>query len=912
MSKRIEEFIEALEDEISCARNVKSATTALFKGKLIGQMAGHFVYEFSATRIATSEDDTPAEIEIAGRSYNCVIVATKGMEIEIAVQSNLGDTIHSAKLISKRNQVLTRLVERFKGVRTNQSEFFRFAEKVFDGKNTSTVNASIKPQYSFQSHNPPNESQAKAIDNSFRSSLCVIWGPPGTGKTRTIARAVEAHLRHGRRILLVSHANTAVDAALADIASQVSESFYKDGKILRLGVPKDQTLVEEYPLVMIENIILKINADRDNERKTIQSELAKLEAALCSLKPLIRLFDRIKQLERQVQRPNMAALESYNLVVAEIAAAKCKLTSAQVEAQRIGSAAMLCTYPSKIRDLEIFISTREQIARELNGKISGQGRGQLTPQEELDFCYEDFEELVISKEINPNRVVKENNDLQTQYRLLKKKFDVIESKVESDSRSILSEWRVVATTLSKIYSSSALDDQWFDVLIVDEASMVPMPLMYWALSKVKTAVTIVGDFKQLPPIVQSSTSITSKWLGRSIFEQLEIDNVEKARQNLIVSLLDTQYRMAPEIAAVSSRMFYGGLLKSDSSTKSLGLNDSIFGQNRLVIVDTSEVDPWCSSPSTGSRVNLYTAGFCVNLCQRLLAEHPALSVGIATPYRPHAELIGKAVDDLGLGKSVLVNTVHRFQGGEAQAIIFDCVDGKGSKRSILNDSADDFYSGPSGKLSSNAAVMLNVALTRARSLFVLVVNKQHYLNTQPESLLCEFIEELSKTGISKNSREIDGGFRVDDLLESSTWQSLGSVHNEKDFWSVFLTDLKAANESVCLVSPFITTRRTEFFLAEFEAMICRGVELKIYTRPVAEHTQDHMKEGAKNVISELTRIGAQVIQMPKLHQKVVLVDDSICWEGSLNILSHKDTLEHMRRLEGRQMAAEVKRSLRLC
>ena len=51
-------------------------------------------------------------------------------------------------------------------------------------------------QYSISKH-PPNDAQKKAIAHSFSFPITVIWGPLGTGKTKTIAKVVEAHLRAG-------------------------------------------------------------------------------------------------------------------------------------------------------------------------------------------------------------------------------------------------------------------------------------------------------------------------------------------------------------------------------------------------------------------------------------------------------------------------------------------------------------------------------------------------------------------------------------------------------------------------------------------------------------------------------------------------------------------------------------------
>ena len=56
-----------------------------------------------------------------------------------------------------------------------------------------------------------NDDQRAAIRRSLGSDTTFVWGPPGTGKTTTLARIVKAHYRAGQSILLVSNTNIAVD-----------------------------------------------------------------------------------------------------------------------------------------------------------------------------------------------------------------------------------------------------------------------------------------------------------------------------------------------------------------------------------------------------------------------------------------------------------------------------------------------------------------------------------------------------------------------------------------------------------------------------------------------------------------------------------------------------------------------------
>jgi uncharacterized coiled-coil DUF342 family protein len=64
-----------------------------------------------------------------------------------------------------------------------------------------------------------NAEQARALGALTSPGGWFVWGPPGTGKTTVIARAVREAIGRGQSVLLVSHTNAAVDTALAALPS---------------------------------------------------------------------------------------------------------------------------------------------------------------------------------------------------------------------------------------------------------------------------------------------------------------------------------------------------------------------------------------------------------------------------------------------------------------------------------------------------------------------------------------------------------------------------------------------------------------------------------------------------------------------------------------------------------------------
>jgi hypothetical protein len=79
------------------------------------------------------------------------------------------------------------------------------------------------------------DDQADALERSLGSDLLLVLGPPGTGKTQTLARTVLALLLAGERVLLLAPTHAAVDTALARIAGAARERDVPAAALLRQG-----------------------------------------------------------------------------------------------------------------------------------------------------------------------------------------------------------------------------------------------------------------------------------------------------------------------------------------------------------------------------------------------------------------------------------------------------------------------------------------------------------------------------------------------------------------------------------------------------------------------------------------------------------------------------------------------------
>lgn len=142
--------------------------------------------------------------------------------------------------------------------------------------------------------------------------------------------------------------------------------------------------------------------------------------------------------------------------------------------------------------------------------------------------------------------------------------------------------------------------------------------------------------------------------------------------------------------------------------------------------------------------------------------------------------------------------------------------------------------------------------------------------------------------------------KSDDLLTST-------LFDERSFYKAFIKDLKKAERSVIIESPFMTKTRTSDLLLALRKLQKRGVKVRVNTRHPRYHDEALYYQAWK-AAAVLQGYSVRVrFYHDMRHRKLAIVDDQILWEGSLNILSHKNSRELMRRTESRELCRQMLR-----
>ena len=265
-------------------------------------------------------------------------------------------------------------------------------------------------------------------------------------------------------------------------------------------------------------------------------------------------------------------------------------------------------------------------------------------------------------------------------------------------KEALQQATIVAATAHRASTIPYLRSRSFDMAIVDEAGQLTEPLTLGLILRARRFV-LIGDDRQLPPVVRT------RGLARSMFERLKSETAN-------VTLLETQYRMHPDIMEVSNRFFYDGKLRAG--------------------VEAEERRPPEGSPvvfipvesDRGGRSNVDEAEVVAELVRSFIYDHRVSpeSIGVVSPFRAQVVLLRQMLS----GVPVTVDTVERFQGGERDIMILSLARSHGT--GFVFDER-----------------RLNVAITRARRKLVLVAHPELFQKSR-YAWICTFTETLKTVG----------------------------------------------------------------------------------------------------------------------------------------------------------------------
>lgn len=129
------------------------------------------------------------------------------------------------------------------------------------------------------------------------------------------------------------------------------------------------------------------------------------------------------------------------------------------------------------------------------------------------------------------------------------------------------------------------------------------------------------------------------------------------------------------------------------------------------------------------------------------------------------------------------------------------------------------------------------------------------------------------------------------------------VFDEKTFYARFVTDLEDAKALVLIQSSYLSESRIDKLEHSIQSCVRRGVCVCTF---VQEPRPDSNQYRAVSLGRERLRaMGVHVSSRELIHEKLAIIDDSILWDGSLNILSQVKSSERMTRWADKDMVLKA-------
>ncbi|KAH9698631.1 hypothetical protein KPL71_024082 [Citrus sinensis] len=596
-----------------------------------------------------------------------------------------------------------------------------------------------------------NESQVGAVfaclrrlDCDHKSGVELIWGPPGTGKTKTVSMLLFSLLRIKCRTLACTPTNVAITELASRVLRLVKESYKRDsrsntpfcplGDILLFG-NKDRLKVnpgfEEIYLDYRVKRLMECFAPLSGWRHCFSSMIDLLEDCFSQYHIYVEKLKEREDCNENQSEEKKCRKET------EGSKGECKPFLEYVR-ESFNCAVIplrncifiFCTHLPKTYISEN--SFQDMVAlKSLLDSFRSLLFQKNVVSEELEKLFshsvdEDFSLAFVGKRYLL-QLHQRRSECLSVLRNLWNSLDELNLPCTT-SKQLLKDFcfkraSLFFSTASSSYKLHSVKIEPLNFLVIDEAAQLKesestIPLQ---LAGINHAV-LIGDECQLPAMVESKISDGASF-GRSLFERLTLLNHSK-------HLLDIQYRMHPSISLFPNLQFYRNQILDGANVKSKSYEKHY--------LPGTEFGPYTFINIIGGREefiyhscrNMVEVSVVIKILQKLykawVGSKQMVSIGVVSPYTAQVVAIRKKIGSEYENKdgfTVKVKSVDGFQGGEEDIIIISTV-------RCNTGGSIGFISNPQ---------RVNVALTRARHCLWILGNERTLISSESiwGTLVCD-------------------------------------------------------------------------------------------------------------------------------------------------------------------------------
>ncbi len=522
-----------------------------------------------------------------------------------------------------------------------------------------------------------SKAQTKALKSAARHPLTVLVGPPGTGKSYTIAAIALDHVLRGERVLIASK----MAQPLAVIEQKIAELAGDSSFVVSGGKANYKKELCQYIEDILQGYGLTAPPPDSGYTEWSKANLSELLQQLDENQGHIEALERRLQERTDLELAWGAADTDKRKGVFRLIHRGFKLWQADRKLDPLNN------YWGALAAYEDLLEKRQ--------------RDVVTA---LQYSIGAWRQLSLKSRRNDLRRLSRSLRART-HRKQEEWFDKIDHSILFRSFPI---WMV---PLANMAECLPLRKETFDLAIVDEATQCDMASALPVFQRAKRAV-ITGDPKQLRHIsflsrerqrlIGAQYGLSEDELeihdfrGKSLLDLMN-ERIDSQKQ---IVLLDEHFRSRPPIIAFSNREFYRGALKIMTERPGESTAPAIVVRNAAGRREEGGRNP-IEAEALAAELGEWMAN------EAELPRGACHSLGVLSPFRDQVEciqsLIAQRFSSAQIDKhNLIVGTAHGFQGEERDIMFLSFALDAGSHTASFR-----FLNRPD---------VFNVSITRAKTL----------------------------------------------------------------------------------------------------------------------------------------------------------------------------------------------------
>lgn len=260
----LKEWKRALIIEIDHLKEHGGERHILRDGRLLARGQEEFIYLFHLSSDLYLPDGAPVRFVFQGEEDKGEVVATEGQELMLKLPLYIGGGVEEIDIYSEPWELLESLVARL-------DEIAEIKQKRSRIKRLMSGEAPVK-----HAERRAENALHEVVLRSHYNATTYIWGPPGTGKTYTLARIVASHYRKGRKVLVLAHSNAAVDVLMLAFTSYAEEKkLFKPGEVIRYGTSRNEQ-VKAHLSLLSSKLVEAEHPHLAQKRESLEEERKRL------------------------------------------------------------------------------------------------------------------------------------------------------------------------------------------------------------------------------------------------------------------------------------------------------------------------------------------------------------------------------------------------------------------------------------------------------------------------------------------------------------------------------------------------------------------------------------------------------------------------------------------------------------